>query len=90
MLTSSNVNPKSLRTQFIMFHDCWHLVNYTPRSNDAISQSIIRYKQMEFTISERWNHLAFKHITQFNIQPDCIVRALASREMIASGSKPLD
>jgi predicted amidophosphoribosyltransferase len=90
MLTATSIRPISLRSQFIMFNNCWHLVKYIPGSVDAISQSIIYYKHNEPTITERWNNLAVKLIAQLNFHPDCIVRALASREKQCTGTRPLD
>jgi predicted amidophosphoribosyltransferase len=90
MLTAKTIQPISLRSQFIMFRDCWHLVKYIPRSEDAISQSIIRYKQQDPLITEKWNNLVVKHIIQLNINAGCVIRALGSREMVCTGKRPLD
>ena len=90
MHTATSIVPISLRSQFFMFKNCWHLVNYIPHSKDAVAQSIFCYKHHEPTMTERWNNLAFRLISQLNIQPDCIVRALGSHEMISLGTCPAD
>lgn len=90
MTTAVSTSPVSLRSQYIMFRDCWHLVNYLPRSEDAVSQSVLSYKQQDKLIAERWNNLAAKRVAELNIQPDYIVRALGSREMVCTGGRPLD
>jgi predicted amidophosphoribosyltransferase len=74
------------------FDGAWHLVYYIPQrcKSDPYSASVRSFKDGDTKTGELYTKLACAKISQTKIKPDFIIRALSSKEVRATGKKPLD
>jgi predicted amidophosphoribosyltransferase len=87
------ISPISLQLDYpLTFDGSWHLVYYIPRRKltDPFCISLIKFKENNVVIVQKWINAAVPRIKALNIKFDYVVRALRSKELEASGNEGLD
>lgn len=91
-MAKESIAPISIRPPYLIFDGAWHLVYYIPSrwKSEPLSNSLIKFKENDVKIVDKWISQAIPLIESLGIEFHYIIRALGSKELEASGNKPLD
>lgn len=76
------------------FEESWYLCYYVPypehKKADIVTNALIDFKEGEDYAVDAWTSIVVQELKAKGIKFDIVVRALSSKELKASGDKPMD